>query len=129
MKKGIHPQYVEAVVTCGCGNSFTTRSTVPKLTVAICSACHPFYSGKQKIVDSAGMVERFQRKWASEDALRKAEQHRLHRGRKETAQERARRRAEAVLRGEVRLEDLARQVPAEKSKAPAGESGPSAGPA
>lgn len=106
MKKGIHPEYVEAVVTCGCGNSFTTRSTKPKLTVAVCSACHPYYTGRQKFVDSAGMVERFQRKWASDEARRKAQEHRELRARRESPQERARRRAEAVLRGEVKLEDL-----------------------
>jgi large subunit ribosomal protein L31 len=63
MKEGIHPNYVETQVTCGCGNSFTTRSTVPKLMVEICSACHPFYTGQMKYVDSAGRVEKFQRKY------------------------------------------------------------------
>ncbi|MBI4576269.1 MAG: 50S ribosomal protein L31 [Planctomycetes bacterium] len=63
MKEGIHPDYVECVVTCGCGSSFTTRSTRPKLSVEICGSCHPFYTGKQKFVDTAGRVERFQRKY------------------------------------------------------------------
>lgn len=63
MKEGIHPKYMETEVTCGCGNSFKTRSTVPKLTVEICSACHPFYTGQMKYVDSAGRVEKFQRKY------------------------------------------------------------------
>lgn len=63
MKEGIHPDYVEAVVTCGCGSSFTTRSTRPKINIEICSKCHPFYSGKQKFVDMAGRVEKFQRKY------------------------------------------------------------------
>ena len=62
MKKGIHPEYVECVVTCGCGNSFTTRSLNPKLTVEICSACHPFYTGKQRFVDTAGRVEKFNKR-------------------------------------------------------------------
>ncbi|NOX57100.1 MAG: 50S ribosomal protein L31 [Planctomycetes bacterium] len=63
MKKGIHPEYVETVVTCSCGNTFTTRSTVPKLNVEICSSCHPFYSGQMKYVDTAGRVEKFQKKY------------------------------------------------------------------
>ena len=62
MKEGIHPQYVECTVTCGCGNTFVTRSTKPVLSVEICSACHPFYTGKQKLVDTGGRVERFQRR-------------------------------------------------------------------
>lgn len=63
MKQGIHPDYVDTEVTCGCGNAFTTRSTVEKLTVEICSACHPFYTGQMKYVDSAGRVEKFQKKY------------------------------------------------------------------
>ena len=62
MKKGIHPKYVECVVTCGCGNSFTTRSLKPTLAVEICSACHPFYTGKQRFVDTAGRVEKFNKR-------------------------------------------------------------------
>ncbi|HID21759.1 MAG TPA: 50S ribosomal protein L31 [Planctomycetaceae bacterium] len=63
MKPGIHPDYVETVVTCSCGNTFKTRSTVPKLSVEICSSCHPFYSGQMKYVDTAGRVEKFQKKY------------------------------------------------------------------
>lgn len=63
MKKGIHPKYVETTVTCGCGNKFTTRSTRENITVEICSACHPFYTGKMKYVDTTGRVEKFQRKY------------------------------------------------------------------
>jgi large subunit ribosomal protein L31 len=65
MKDGIHPKYVETKVTCGCGNTFTTRSTRPELKVDICSACHPFYTGKLKYVDTAGRIERFKSKFAS----------------------------------------------------------------
>ena len=68
MKKDIHPEYKEAHVTCGCGNAFTTRSTREKIAVEVCSNCHPFYTGKQKFVDTAGMVEKFQRKWKGEAA-------------------------------------------------------------
>ncbi len=63
MKQGIHPDYMDTAVNCGCGHSFTTRSTVEKLTVEICSACHPFYTGQMKYVDSAGRVEKFQKKY------------------------------------------------------------------
>jgi large subunit ribosomal protein L31 len=64
MKEKIHPQYVECTVTCGCGNTFVTRSTKPVLHVEICSNCHPFYTGKQKFVDTAGRVEKFQKRHA-----------------------------------------------------------------
>jgi large subunit ribosomal protein L31 len=64
MKKGIHPQYKRSTITCICGNIFETRSTVGDLKVEICSRCHPFFTGKQKLVDSAGRVERFQKKYA-----------------------------------------------------------------
>ncbi len=63
MKKGIHPKYHEVTVTCSCGNSFSTRSTVKELKVEICSACHPFFTGKEKLLDSAGRVERFKKKY------------------------------------------------------------------
>ncbi|MFQ5514176.1 MAG: 50S ribosomal protein L31 [Myxococcota bacterium] len=63
MKPGIHPEYQTAQVHCACGNEFVTRSTVPEIRVEICSACHPFYTGKQKLVDSAGKVERFRRRY------------------------------------------------------------------
>ncbi len=63
MKKGIHPEYVETTVTCGCGETFKTRSTKSKIAVEVCSKCHPFYTGKQKFVDSAGRVERFKQKF------------------------------------------------------------------
>jgi large subunit ribosomal protein L31 len=62
MKTGIHPDYVLANVTCSCGNTFQTRSTKPELHVEICSNCHPFYTGKQKLMDTGGRVERFQRR-------------------------------------------------------------------
>jgi len=63
MKEGIHPRYTEATVTCGCGETWTTRSTKEKINVEICSKCHPFFTGKQKYVDTAGRVEKFQRKY------------------------------------------------------------------
>ncbi len=67
MKAGIHPKYEEATVVCGCGNKFTTRSTKKNITVEICSACHPFFTGKMKLVDTTGRVQKFQAKynWAN----------------------------------------------------------------
>lgn len=64
MKDGIHPNYQETTVTCGCGTTFTTRSTRPELKVDICSECHPFYTGKLKFVDTAGRIDKFQKKFA-----------------------------------------------------------------
>ena len=63
MKKDIHPKYMSGKVTCACGNTFETRSTVGDMKVEICSACHPFFTGKQKLVDSAGRVEKFLKKY------------------------------------------------------------------
>ncbi|MBN2025742.1 MAG: 50S ribosomal protein L31 [Actinobacteria bacterium] len=71
MKKEIHPDYVEATVTCSCGNTFKTRSTKSELRVEICSQCHPFYSGKQKLVDTGGRVERFERRYGKKRPQRK----------------------------------------------------------
>jgi len=68
MKPDIHPEYVVATVRCSCGNTFTTRSTRSELRVEICSNCHPFYTGKQKLVDTGGRVERFQRRYAKQQA-------------------------------------------------------------
>jgi large subunit ribosomal protein L31 len=65
MKKGIHPEYVECNVTCACGNTFVTRSTKKEIRVEICSRCHPFFTGKQKFVDSAGRVEKFRKKYGN----------------------------------------------------------------
>lgn len=65
MKKDIHPKYVDTHVKCGCGNTFETRSTVPEITVDICNACHPFYTGKLKFIDTAGRIEKFQSKFGA----------------------------------------------------------------
>ncbi|MDD5539582.1 MAG: 50S ribosomal protein L31 [Candidatus Marinimicrobia bacterium] len=63
MKPNIHPEYKECTVSCACGNTFVTRSTVGDIKVEICSACHPFFTGKQKLIDSAGRIEKFNRKY------------------------------------------------------------------
>jgi large subunit ribosomal protein L31 len=64
MKDGIHPTYGHTVVRCGCGNTFSTRSTVPEIKVDICNVCHPFFTGKLKFVDTAGRIEKFKSKFA-----------------------------------------------------------------
>ena len=63
LKAKIHPKYVDATIKCACGNVIKTRSTVKEIAVEICSSCHPFFTGKQKLVDTAGRVERFRRKY------------------------------------------------------------------
>lgn len=65
MKEGIHPNYQETAVSCACGNSFTTRSTRSEMKIDICSECHPFYTGKLKFVDTAGRIDKFQKKFAA----------------------------------------------------------------
>jgi large subunit ribosomal protein L31 len=72
MKPGIHPNYVEATVHCSCGNTFITRSTKPVLHTDLCSVCHPFYTGEQRIVDTAGQVERFTRRMEAAKVAGKA---------------------------------------------------------
>jgi len=67
MKTNIHPEYMEAKVTCSCGNTFTTGSTKPVLKVELCSKCHPFFTGERRLVDTAGRVERFKRRYNIKD--------------------------------------------------------------
>lgn len=68
MKNDIHPEYRKAAISCVCGNTFETRSTMGNIHVEICSACHPYYTGKHKLLDSAGRVERFNKKYAKKTA-------------------------------------------------------------
>jgi large subunit ribosomal protein L31 len=72
MKAGIHPEYVEATVRCSCGETFVTRATQPEIRVELCSKCHPFYTGRQKLVDSGGRVERYKQRYAKSQALKDA---------------------------------------------------------
>jgi len=89
MKKDIHPNYYpECKVTCVCGNSFVTGSTVPEIKVELCSACHPFYTGKQKLVDSARRVEKFEKKVKTSDEVSK-----VKKGKKVKREARAKERA------------------------------------
>ncbi|PIQ95859.1 MAG: 50S ribosomal protein L31 [Nitrospinae bacterium CG11_big_fil_rev_8_21_14_0_20_56_8] len=74
MKPNIHPEYSEIAVKCACGNEVKTRATIKSLHVEICSACHPFYTGKQKLVDTAGRVEKFKRKYAKAQSAQTPEE-------------------------------------------------------
>jgi large subunit ribosomal protein L31 len=71
VKSDIHPDYMECEVICGCGEHFYTRATAPQIRVEVCSKCHPFYTGKQKFVDSAGRVEKFMKRWGDSIEERK----------------------------------------------------------
>ena len=73
MKPKIHPEYTECKVTCGCGSSFLTRSTRKEIHVEVCSSCHPFYTGRQKFVDTAGRVEKFLKKYGKTGKAPEAE--------------------------------------------------------
>jgi large subunit ribosomal protein L31 len=113
MRENIHPEYVEAKVVCSCGNTFTTRSTKPELHVELCSACHPFYTGKQKFVDTGGRVQRFADKFgnaADRVAQKQAEEREARQKAAEEAAEAARaarteregRKAEKAAKHETR---------------------------
>ena len=73
MREGIHPKYNAVTVGCACGNKFETRSTKTDIRLELCSACHPFFTGKQKLVDTAGRIERFQRRYGLDKTGKKAE--------------------------------------------------------
>lgn len=99
MKKDIHPKYHEnAKVSCVCGNSFTTGSTMPEIKTELCSACHPFYTGKQKLVDTTRRVEKFQAKVKA-----KTEISSTRKGKKEKRATRAKAKAEKKAKGEVKV--------------------------
>src|SRR5882672_1363340 len=82
MKEGIHPNYVEATVVCACGNTFQTRSTKQMIRLEICSNCHPFFTGKQKFIDTAGRVERFKKRFSKSEGepVKKAQPAKLAKG-------------------------------------------------
>ena len=94
MKQGIHPEYVECTVRCTCGNTFKTHSTVSELTVELCNACHPFYTGQQKFVDNAGRVQRFASKFGGAAAALAEKQAAEKAARAAKAAEKAKRAAE-----------------------------------
>ena len=108
MKKDIHPKYEEATVSCVCGNTFKTRSTLPEINVEICSACHPFFTGQQKLIDSAGRIERFMTKYGKDYAAGEEEPA------KAAPAEKA--KADAPAAEEKPAEDKAEEKPADESK-------------
>jgi large subunit ribosomal protein L31 len=108
MKAGIHPRYVEAQVACACGNTFTTRSTKPNLRTDLCNVCHPFYTGEQRIVDSAGQVERFMKRMESAAATE---------ARVSKRQQRLNVRSEKLAADRKRAEEAAAAVAAEEATA------------
>lgn len=106
MKAGIHPKYQEAKVVCACGNTWTTRSTKPLLRIDLCPQCHPFYTGEQRIVDTAGQVERFMRRVEAAEAQprkKKAER----RQKKLDQRMRSQRQQEQLLVAEPEAEEAA----------------------
>lgn len=72
MKKNIHPELFELTASCACGNTFKTSSTIPEIHVTLCSQCHPFFTGQQKFVDTAGRIEKFQKKYSKTAVKKKA---------------------------------------------------------
>ena len=121
MKKGIHPDYVECTVRCSCGNTFTTRSTKPELRVDICNACHPFFTGQQKFVDTGGRVQRFADKFGSakdivaeREAARKAARAAANAERE--AAKKAEREAKAAAKA-ARAAEYAKKAEAEAERA------------
>ncbi len=113
MKQDIHPEYVVATVHCSCGNTFTTRSTRSELRVEICSNCHPFYTGKQKLVDTGGRVERFQRRYAKQQADQAAamQERKAARARAETAEARRESPAQPVAQEPANAEPATAEEP------------------
>lgn len=123
MKQGIHPEYVDCVVKCSCGNTFTTRSTKPELKIDICNACHPFYTGTQKLIDTGGRVQRFADRFgaakdvvAEREAAKKAE--RAAQIAEREAAKKAEREAKAAEKAK-RAEEFAKKAEAEAAKAEA----------
>ena len=129
MKQGIHPQYVECTVTCSCGNTFTTRSTKPELKIDICNACHPFYTGTQKLIDTGGRVQRFADKFGGAAAaqLKKAEEAKAAKAAKAAEAEAARKAAaeakaaEKAKRAAKFAEEAAKQAVEAPAEAPVEE--------
>ena len=108
MKQGIHPDYVECVVKCSCGNTFTTRSTKPELKIDICNACHPFYTGTQKLVDTGGRVQRFADRFGSaKDVVAEREAAKKAARAAKVAEEEAKRKAEREAKAAKKAERAA----------------------
>ena len=108
MKQGIHPEYVDCVVKCSCGNTFTTRSTKPELKIDICNACHPFYTGTQKLIDTGGRVQRFADRFgAAKDVVAEREAAKKAARAAKVAEEEAKRKAEREAKAAKKAERAA----------------------
>ena len=132
MKAEIHPEYVDCTVTCSCGNTFTTRSTKSELRIDICNACHPFYTGNQKLIDTGGRVQRFTDRFgsareavAAREAARKAERAAkvaaAEEARKAAKEAKAARKAENAAKYAAKAEAEAAKAAAAEAEAPAEE--------
>ena len=123
MKKGIHPDYVECTVKCSCGNTFVTRSTKSELKIDICNACHPFYTGTQKLIDTGGRVQRFADKFGGAAAaqLKKAEEAKAAKAAKAAEAEAARKAAAEAKAAEKakRAAKFAEEAAKQAAEAPA----------
>lgn len=135
MKKDIHPDYVDCTVTCTCGNTFQTRSTKPEIRVDICSACHPFFTGTQKLIDAGGRVQRFADKFgsaketvAAREAAKKAERaaavEAAEAKKREEREAKAAKKAERAAQYAKKAEEAAAKAAAEAAEAPAEEAAP-----
>ena len=132
MKAEIHPEYVDCTVTCSCGNTFTTRSTKSSMRIDICNACHPFYTGNQKLIDTGGRVQRFTDRFgsareavAAREAARKAERAAkiaaAEEARKAAKEAKAARKAENAAKYAAKAEAEAAKAAAAEAEAPAEE--------
>jgi large subunit ribosomal protein L31 len=110
MKAGIHPNYQDATVVCACGHTFQTRSTKPTLRVDLCSVCHPFYTGEQRIVDTAGQVERFMKKVETASTSVRPSKRQLRINQKTSRLEEDRRRAEEAAKAAAAERAAARKA-------------------
>ena len=117
MKQGIHPEYVDCVVKCSCGNTFTTRSTKPELKIDICNACHPFYTGTQKLIDTGGRVQRFADRFgAAKDVVAEREAAKKAERAAQIAEREAAKKAEREAKADVdAMEDAAAAGTAEEA--------------
>lgn len=112
MKAGIHPKYGESTVVCACGNTFTTRSTRPQLRTDLCNICHPFYTGEQRIVDTAGQVERFMKRMETAAASEGRPSKRQARLAERQARIEAERKRQAELAAQAEAEEAAARAAA-----------------
>ena len=117
MKQGIHPKYEEVTVKCACGNEFTTRSTRPEIRLTLCNACHPFFTGKQKFVDTAGRIEKFQKRFNLAEGTATAE---VLKGKKALTKKQAQ---SAAIQEEKRLK-AARKTPKKAAEGKAESAAP-----